>query len=127
MMAKRMNVVKLAIAGLMFSTNFLILTNATPQEVIVSKNISWGNVAKATILSTTSLAGMMMYYKSIIEPYVIKLARKKGLDYAIKFNKDFVLQNPKLAALYAAPLFLGIFHAVLAYDYAKKITTEDVQ
>jgi hypothetical protein len=71
-------------------------------------------------LSYTSLYAAYFYYKSIIEPYVINLAQQKGLDYAIEFNKNFVLKNPDLVILYATPLFLAVFHAVLARDYAKK-------
>jgi hypothetical protein len=63
----------------------------------------------------------MIYYENIIKPYVIHLAATEGLDYAIQFNKKFVLNYPGLAALYATPLFLGIFHAILARDYIQKI------
>jgi len=121
-MKKYMNVIKLAVVGLMFSANFLTLANtAMTQKAATSKNSNLGNVVKATILSVTSLAGIMIYYQNIIKPYVIHLAATQGLDYAIQFNKDFVLNHPSLAALYATPLFLGIFHAILARDYVQKI------
>jgi hypothetical protein len=122
MMRKYMNVMKLAVVGLIFSTSFVTLANtATIQKTATSKNSNLGNVVKATILSVTSLAGIMIYYEKIIKPYVIHLAATRGLDYAIQFNKDFVLNHPGLAALYATPLFLGIFHAILARDYVQKI------
>ena len=127
MMAKCMNTIKLVIVSVLFSASFLTQTNDTIEKIVTSKNINWGNAIKTTVLSGTSLFGVWFYYKSIIEPYVIILAKYKGLDYAIKFNKDFVLSNPGTAALYATPLFLAVFQAILARDYAKKIWNEKVQ
>jgi len=126
-MLKRMNTMKLAVAGLLFSASFLTQANDTIEKVVASKNINWGNAIKATVLSGTSLCGVWFYYKSIIEPYIMILAKNKGLGYAIKFNKDFVLNNPGLAALYATPLFFAVFQAIIAHDYAKNIMTEKIQ
>jgi len=107
--------------GLVFSTSFLMQGNSIIRKHTVKKSINWGNAIKAAILSSTSLYAAYFYYKSIIAPYVIHLAQQKGLAYAIEFNKDFVLKNPDLAILYAVPLFLAAFHALLVRDYAKKI------
>ena len=116
MMLQRANVVKVVMMGLM-------LVNCSMQATtgVSSKKINYGNAIKATMLSMTSALGAWIYYVTIIEPEIINRAKKEGLNYAIQFNKVFVLHNPELALLFATPLFLAAFHAVLARDYFKQI------
>jgi hypothetical protein len=112
MIMQRANVAKVAMMGLM-------LVGCSMQAS--SQKINWGNAIKFGCLSGTSLMGAKIYYDNIIKPYIIKLAQEEGLGYMIKFNKDFVMQCPELALLYATPLLISIFHAILARDYAQKI------
>ena len=127
MIIKNMNIIRLAIVGVLFSVSFLTQANDRAEKVVMQKNINWGNAIKTTVLSGTSLLGAWFYYKTIVEPYVIDIIKYEGLDCALTFNKDFVLSNPGIAVLYATPLFLAVFQAILARDYAKKIWNEKVQ
>lgn len=110
------NILKMAVAALMFTAQATM-----PQDIPSQKTINWSNAAKATFLTGSACAGVWFYYKTIIEPYIIILAKKQGLAYAIDFNKKFIQNNPITALYFASPLFLVAGYAWIARDYVKKI------
>lgn len=104
-----MNLLKVVLAGLLLSVQFTM------------PKMNWGNAAKASFLTTTSAFCSFVYYKSIIDPHVIKLAQERGFDYMVEFNKKFIQSNPRFALLYASPLIIALGCAFIARDYMGKI------
>jgi hypothetical protein len=116
---KNMNIFKIAIVALTFS-----VASALPQEKPSAKVVNWSNAAKATLLSAASAFWAWFYYATIIKPEIIDRAARVGLNAAIKFNKDFVVQNPGNALVFAIPVALAAVYAWVARDYIKNIWQE---
>ena len=116
-----MNIVKIAIVASIFSAQIVFPMEKSAEVEKPAKVIKWGNVAKATLLSTSSAFWAWFYYATIIKPEIIDRAARVGLNAAIKFNKDFVVRNPGEVLVFAIPVALAAGYAWIARDYIKNI------
>ena len=116
-----MNIIKMMIVALMVSVHCVtqsVGTEKTVNERLMErkKRECILHAGAGTSEATLSAVSGLYYYDTIVRPYVVELAQEKGLAHAIEFNKNFIMQHPEIAIMYAIPLFVSLVMAKWAYD-----------